>query len=518
MEWRIKEWNTSTGAYKRTLGYLKSVSYKAQCNDTSDFRFGSLLSEVLTVEIYNSTETKLTQGAWVSFEANNNPAADDDSRTAGYDDSNYTFYGIYKIDQIIDGKGFYSFVAYSVTHDLNVDYSARLKELGDSGSFPMTIQDIVNDACNFAGLSFSRRGAYTPLGAQINKFYSNGITVGDILSAAAEIDGAIVADVMGRYNTPPTSPISTQRGVVFQSILLRTNYNIEEGHNAYYLVAPTDAAVDHSAFNDAVNPWFANVYYKENGFEAGDPVKAVTLIESYTASGGYSYFGPGGTPANPYRITGNVFVDNAVNGVSLYNVWWYINNTLGNPIMRPATIRLFPFNCPFRCGDIANVTNGNGISFQMPIMQFEINDDEAVLESSGNEFYESAQNQYTTPEEVGTNNSVEIEKLRETKADLSMLANGNVIFGRFTINGNSSISLTIPNNERCLIVTSGVTSAIKSMSILACNTSGSVTNSIVLSGSAISYSTSTNGLTISSSNANTTTVCVFSFGGGAVTS
>ena len=139
MEWLIKEWNKSTGAYIRTLGYLKSVHYKAQCNDTSDLRFGALLNEILTVEVYNSNEAKLTVGAWVSFEANNNPAADDDSRTAGYDDSNYTFYGIYKIDQIIDGKGFYSFVAYSVTHDLNVDYSARLKELGDSGSFPMTI-------------------------------------------------------------------------------------------------------------------------------------------------------------------------------------------------------------------------------------------------------------------------------------------------------------------------------------------------------------------------------------------
>jgi hypothetical protein len=183
--------------------------------------------------------------------------------------------------------------------------------------------------------------------------------------------------------------------------------------------------------------------------------------------------------------------------------------------MRPATIRLFPFNCPFRCGDIANVTNGNGISFQMPIMQFEINDNEAVLECSGNEFYESAQNQYTTPEEVGTNNSVEIENLRETKADLSLLANGNVKFKRFTVGGNASRQITMPSNSRHMVVTSGANATLKSMSILAVNSTGSVTNSMVLSGSALTYSTGTNSLTITSSNANNAAILVITFDGDA---
>lgn len=514
MEWVIKEWNTSTGAYIRTLGYLKSVRYKAQCNDTSDLRFGSLLNEVLTVDIYNSTETKLTHGAWVSLEANNNPAADDDSRSDGYTDSNYTYYGIYKIDQITDGKGFYSFIAYSVTHDLNVDYSARLKELGDSGSFPMTIQDLVNDACNYIGISFSRRGAYNPLqGHSLNKFYSNGITVGDILSAAAEIDGAIVADVKGRYNTRPTSPISTQRGVVFKSILLRTNYNIDSGEDSYYLIAPTDASVDHSAFNDEVNPWFANVYYKESGFDAGGQINKVSIIRAVSYAGEtYSYnSGQTITPENPYIISGNILIDNCsnFNANILRNVWDYINVSLGNPVLCPSTIHLFSFNCPFRCGDIANVTNGDGISFQMPIMQFEINDSEAVLSCSGSQFYESAQNQYTTPEEIGGNNAMSIEKLRDQKADLSLLANGSVKFVAGNLSANQSMSFMVFNLSRFVVFYSGASSNAMGMWFFYAASNGAVGYKTGVAASGITFSTGTNTFTLSSTIAGSYCVMVF---------
>ena len=514
MEWLIKEWNTSTGAYKRTLGYLKSVNYKAQCNETSDLRFGCLLNEVLTVEVYDSTEAKLTQGAWVSFEANNNPAATDASRTAGYTDSNYTFYGIYKVDQVIDGKGFYTFVAYSVTHDLNVDYSARLKELGNSGSFPMTIQDLIDDACSYIGLSFSRFGTTSPLNiAQINKFYANGITVRDILTFGAALEGSYVADVMGNNDArdyssfPPTSPISTQRGVYFKSYRQRANFNSTNQSADYYLVAPTDGAVDHSAFTNPLFGWFANVYYKENGLEAASSINNIDRVESYRSDGSLSdYFSLGGSN-NIYKITNNILLDSSVSGVPLTRLYVAAASAIGSPVLRPSTVRLFPFNCPFRCGDIANVTNGDGVSFQMPIMQFEINDDEAVLESSGNEFYESAQNQYTTPEEVGTSNSVEIENLRESKADLSMLGGAYLVTEAIAANG--SVSKTVANSSRFLIVTSGPAAATKGMWIANANSSGTVSISAVLSASNITISPDTNSISIASTAVCTALIIVF---------
>jgi hypothetical protein len=198
MEYRLKEWNPTTGAEVRTLGFLKSVNYQANCDDTSDLRFGSLLNEILTVEVFNSSEAKLTQGAWVSFEIRNNPAADDASREQGFVDTEWTFYGVYKVDRVVDGNGFYTFVAFPSTHDLNVDYSARLKYLGDSGAFPMTAQELVEDACQYIGMSVPAGGAYNLQAFSIKKFYANGITVKDILCAAAELDGSFVIDILER--------------------------------------------------------------------------------------------------------------------------------------------------------------------------------------------------------------------------------------------------------------------------------------------------------------------------------
>lgn len=505
MEWRIKQWVPLTGNYYRTLGYLKSVHYKAQCNDTSDFRFGSFLNEVLTVEIYYSDEQKITAGSWVTLEANNNPAATDASRTAGYQDSNWTYYGLYKVSSVEDGKNSYTFTAYSVTHDLNTDYSARLKYLGDSGMFPMQAYDLVSDVCTYANLSFSFPGGYNALQAiTINKFYASGITVGDILSAAAELAGCIVIDAAGRYNEPPTAPISMQRGVRFQVPVLRTNFFEDPDGpwiNKYYLIAPTDAAVDHDVFDDSYE-WFANVYYKEDGLEAGGSINPITSVEAVKSDGTTTTLAPTTptTPTNPYRITGNILVDNCDGGPALYNVWNRIQSVLGDPILRPSTVRLFPFNCPFRCGDIANVTNGDGISFQMPIMSLEINDYEAVLECTGNSLYETAQNQYTTPEDVGTVNATNIESLRDSKADLSLLAEGHVSFVYRGLDTNGSASFDVENATKFVLISTGAQANSKGMWICNVTSTGGFTYKEVAAASNETISWSNNVLTLTAAN------------------
>lgn len=519
MEWLIKEWNTSTGAYIRTLGYLKSVHYKAQCNDTSDLRFGSLLNEILTVEVYNSNEAKLTAGAWVSFEAKNNPAADDASRAQGFTDTEYTFYGIYKVDQVTDGNGYYAFTAYSSTHDLNVDYSARLKYLGDSGSFPMTALALVQDACSYIGLtSFSIVGSNPLTSMQIDKFYANGITVADILSAAAEIYGGIVVDKFGSFNEPlGTYPLSsTTRGIVFKHISNRINSKtggVQFGY--YYLVAPTDSAVPHTAFDRPGSfEFFSNVYYKENGLTVGVRVNAVTQVIAETPSGSpFSYPQSASVPVdNIYKITRNVLIDNCANFdySMLSELYYWISTYIGNwGEYNAAEVKLFPFNCPFRCGDIALVTNGSNIQIYLPVVQFEINDDEAVLESSGNEFYESAQNQYTTPEDVGTSNSVEIEKLRETKADLSMLANGSVKFVAGNLSANQSMSFTVSNLSRFVVFYSGASSNAMGMWFFYAASNGAVGYKTGIAASGITFSTGTNTFTLSSTTAGSYCVMVF---------
>lgn len=437
MEYRFKQFLPSIGAYIRTLGYIKSVNYHAQCNDSSDLRFGSLLNETLTVEVFDSSEQRVPVGAFVSFEAKNNPAATEDSRQDGWADTEWTYYGVYKVYSVTDGKGYYSFTAYSAVHDLDVDYSARLKYLGDNGAFPMTAQALVADACQYIGIPVPTSESTDLSLMDIGKFYSNGITVKDILCAAAELRGCFVVDSFGQSKTVPAHPTSANRGVNFAHYSIRLNdksYSVPpiEG---YYLISPTDAPVDHSAF-DIDNPrfkrtLFSNVYYKENGFSAKQQVNKLSGGE-LVVSNGDSISIPGQTgEANIYRVTNNILANNFASTPPVTSIGFvnYANIALGYPVldatvtMYPATLRLFPFNCPFRCGDIANVTNGNGINFQMPIMSLEINDYEVVLTCTGNEFYETSQGQYSTPEETGQSNAIEINKLvdavdelRDTKA------------------------------------------------------------------------------------------------------
>lgn len=431
MEYKIKEFNPSTGAYVRTLGLIKSVNYHAQCNGTSDIRCGAFLNETLTVEVYDSNEAKIEQGAWVSLEIKNNPAATVQSRFRGFTDIEYTFYGIYKVDKVANASNTYTFTAYSSVHDLNVDYSARLKTLGDNGAFPMTAYALLQDVCNYIGYSFDFVGFVQHLDQlTVNKFYANGITVMSMLRAFAELTGTFCADAFGRSRVAPTAPISTQRGVIFKRYGLRANENTRTlTDSGYYLIAPTDAPVDHSAFDREMvipNKPFTNVFYKQNGFEAGNIIHKPRDFEAVNASG-YKWSTTIATTDGLYRLTNNIILDNIPTSTSVSDFYEFTQCDAGAiswpPSVRQSTIRLFPFNCPFRCGDIACVTNADGISFSMPVMSIDIGDYEAVLTCTGNEFYETSQGQYSTPEETGQSNSIEINKLvdavdelRDTKA------------------------------------------------------------------------------------------------------
>ena len=389
------------------MGYLKSVNYSARCNNSTDLRYGNFYDESVTIEIFDSTEARLTEGAFISLEIKNNPTIANQSWPE------YTFYGFFKVDKVKDIKMGYSATAYNVTHELNIDYSARLRELYDNGSFPMTALSLVQDACSFAGITFTQtvNDGYSTIwqSKQISQLLSSTITVADVLRFAAEISAFNIADSANTARSVPAT-MPTTRGVSF--VRYGSTYDHSSaGVSYYYLIAPTDGAVDTSAFDSTVSALFKQVYYKQDGFKiSNSEVKKVGRVIFLTTSGEIAAQQSfSGDAANKYIISGNPFIEanNMSTAPLAYN---YLNFALTN--CRVGTIKMFPFFCPFKLGDRVNTTNGDGINFVFNIMEMDYSDNEVVLRATGNEYYDTAQNSYRTAEEGVTNNAAEIERLK----------------------------------------------------------------------------------------------------------
>lgn len=85
---------------------------------------------------------------------------------------------------------------------------------------------------------------------------------------------------------------------------------------------------------------------------------------------------------------------------------------------RPASINLFPFENPFRIGEIANVTDAQGVSFVAPIMSLTVGPSAAVIESTGNEEYDLESSNVDKALQNITDNMVRINRLKVSWADI----------------------------------------------------------------------------------------------------
>lgn len=85
---------------------------------------------------------------------------------------------------------------------------------------------------------------------------------------------------------------------------------------------------------------------------------------------------------------------------------------------RPATINLFPFENPFDVGDIVNVTDSQGVSFQTLVMSMTVSGTAAVISSTGNEEYDVNYSDPTKALQNLTDNIIRVNKLKVSWADI----------------------------------------------------------------------------------------------------
>lgn len=387
------------------LDGLKSIHYKEQSNNEENMRFGSIYPVYLEFDVYYTSHPMITVGEIIRLNVKRNfdSSFEEQSTTNSYYVHEFQVYEVKS-----EGRNTYKVIAYDGLKKLDADYSARLRELNNNGSFPMTLADFLTDVASVAGLDLSITGLgnYAPESLNIKGFYSDNLTCRDIMSWYVELVGGVM--VFGTYDNNLIMIASYARGGTSPGYTNKSSY----------IICPTDQTTYYDDNSNELIP----VFYKQDGLKdlnvTVQPVDQVIIIKSDgSVYGKYPY--TVNNPTNIYYLSGNPLVDllqDTANGSYVANRLKtsidVIFSGIGNYLYKTAEITLFPFRYPdFSTTNIVTVEDTSGVRWRMPIMSIDITDEEVRIGSYGNATYESVSGAYSTADQKVTSLDIRVNNL-----------------------------------------------------------------------------------------------------------
>lgn len=370
------------------LAGVKSCQYTERVNAEENLRPGCAAAASINVEVYGSQANAVNAGEELTYYQVDSNGVE-------------TLIGKFYAEPSVPTKSTYKFTAYDAAAKLDADFSERLWSI--SADFPMTIADIVSEACDVAGVTLG--SATWPLSTQtVNEFYSDGVTCRQIVSWAAEIACCYVrCDTAGElvfdwyteksgYKIAPTS--GTSGGVTNipykQDGMEYERYNVDPIQ--FVAVRPIDtegvAYIYPSGFVDvgASDPGSTgNVVLSDiSAVDDGNGNVEVTSFINITDDGeGNLVIANGETGGNTLVVYDNLLLCDADTATmtavaqNIYNRMALIGS------YRPARVNLFPFDNPLRAGDIVAVTDIQGAAFQTAVMEMSVSRSAATVTSTG---------------------------------------------------------------------------------------------------------------------------------------
>ena len=418
---------------------IKNVVYTAKVNATEDLRPGCVSSAMIEVEVYGSQLTAPSYGEPLTYYTVDS-------------EGNETYIGTFYAEPSIQSRATYSFVAFDVVDKLNVGFAERLLAIQDS--FPMTLADLVSEACSVAGVTLSTTN-FPMASTTIKSFYVENIKCKDILSYAAEIacrfvrcdaNEQIIFDWYTLDNAHRIYPTSGSNGgesyVAYkQNGLNYQNYSVANPgcvavkplgtENAAYIYPDSfEAAYAEDPLGNGVVTLY-NLIAVDDG--NGGISLSGGISDTDAGNGNVEMEGSGSASANnALVIANNILLTNADSATMSAIAQHIYTEMLTIPAYRPATAQLFPSENPYRAGDIAKVTDIQGVSFSMPIMSFVVTQAAAKVEATGNESYDSMDYGTDTAKQLRnlSNSIVQIDRLKVGYAEIdtavidSLEANG----------------------------------------------------------------------------------------------
>lgn len=367
---------------------VKSCVFTERVNAEENLRPGCVAAASISVEVYGSQATAPTAGEEITY-------YQVDSNGVG------TLIGKFYAEPSVPTKSTYKFTAYDAAAKLDTDFSERLWSI--SADFPMTIADIVSEACDVAGVTLG--SATWPLSTQtVNEFFSDGVTCRQIVSWAAEIAccyvrcdtaGELVFDWYAEksgYKIAPTS--GTSGGVTNipykQDGMDYENYAVDpiqfvavrpiDTEGVAYIYPSTYVDVGASDPGETGNVMLTDISAVDDG---NGNVEITSFINVSDDGEGNLVIANGESGGNTLVVFDNLLLcdaDTAVMTAVAQNI--YTRMALVGSY-RPARVNLFPFDNPFRAGDIVAVTDIQGVSFSTIAMEMSVSRAVATVTSTG---------------------------------------------------------------------------------------------------------------------------------------
>lgn len=398
---------------------IKSVVYTETVNSGNNLTPGCVASASIDVEVFGTQP--------------NAPAADEALMYYQVDENgNETLIGTFYAEPSIPTKNTYKFIAYDAASKLDKSFSERLNAI--QNDFPMTVYDIVSEACTVAGVTLG--SSSWPLSTQmVQAFYADNLTCRNILQYAAEIagrfvrcntNGEIIFDWYTSNSDYSIHPDAEQTGYIAykQNGLTYDNFTVirvdsvavrpSGSEGAAYIYPTSFSSVTADDPNGDGNIVLQNLTVTDDG--NGNLVLSVGATDAN--ADGNVHVGSGGAAANTLVIGNNLLLMNAsavtYNAVAqnLYNVMSAL------PSYRHATVQLFTGENPFRAGEFVSVTDAQGVSFTTPIFTMKSQASHAEIRSSGDRTYqlEKASTEKALANLAG--NIVQLEKLKVGYAEI----------------------------------------------------------------------------------------------------
>lgn len=449
------------------LTQIASFRYVEQSNSSENIRFGSAVASMIEVSLYKPDNT--------FPEYSSNLVVTGDVIQYLQVDNNNVEHNFGKYTAFVDAptRNMISFVAYDDIYKLDIDYSARLRELNNLNRFPMTLSAMVQDAATYAGVSEKiTNTSYLPsdtsssfLQISVNAFYADTITVRDVFSQAAEIAGCFIK-------------CDTTNNI----ILATYNFSYVDGTGTKYLVNPTDQLTPSVAIE------YTPIYYKEDGnnsagYQADMPSEISIIRPDGTVAGWADSSTRLWPDGKNYIISSNIFVDNSIIAFDSYaraimtklekfkytdDFTEYIDDgeTIEERIYtvyrtyHPNTIRLFPFNNPFRVGDVYWITDkpddlsvNHNFLFRGVVTTLEITDEAAIISGSGTRVYDSLKKNYENNNQRIVSIESRLNDVDASALERKVSKSGDTMTGDLFMTGGSRVitrNPTIDNTSSSL--------------------------------------------------------------------
>ena len=426
----------------RSLQNFANFRFKEQVNTADKLRPGAVCAGCIEFDLFTGQGETVPYGDTLTY------YQVDDNNTA-------TKIGEYIAETVTPGKHKISVVAYDNIAKLDLDFSFRLAQL--QNAFPISLGNMVLYACDVAGVTLGTPNF--PLNdILVEKFYAEGLSCRQIIGWAAEIACCFIKcnssgeiefqwyEEEENYRIYPTSGSSGSETYVYYKLdglnysgetsaavdFVKIQRETTDGEGYIYPSAYVSTyAVDESGDGDLRLYHFAAA---DNGDQTyGDIILVDSNIQSTdTTNDGNISMIVEEASSNVYLIADNLLLVNA-NDSTLYRVAKHLYDELdAMPTFRETEVDLFPFYNPFRAGQIAKITDIQGVSFVFPVMEMSVGDGKAHLVSENGLAYNGRNlaSYKETTSYVAANilrlQSLIVEQLRATNATIENLWTQNL--------------------------------------------------------------------------------------------